>query len=93
VYKLIKFINNNPTKTYALAYHSEFGGQMLLALIVVFSLTLGFKLILLRNLLKLRALHPERREYYTQRIMVAKMLMMPTIILLSATLIFKYWKG
>lgn len=66
---------------------------MLIALIIIFSFTLGIKFIVLKHLIKLRDLYPERKSYYEQRIIVAKMLIMPTIVLLSSALIFKYWKG
>lgn len=60
-------------------------------LIIVFSFTLGIKFIVLRKLLLLRKQYPENAAYYNPRIMVAKMMIIPTAVLLTATLFFKYW--
>lgn len=66
---------------------------MITALIIIFSFTLGLKFVALRKLLILRAQYPDHKSYYEPRIMVAKMLIIPTVVLLSAALFFKYWNS
>ncbi|CAK0757641.1 hypothetical protein CCP3SC5AM1_230015 [Gammaproteobacteria bacterium] len=66
---------------------------MITALIIIFSFTLGVKIMVMKKLLVLRDLFPEKQMYYDSLIKLAKMFIIPTTVLLVGALIFKIWRN
>lgn len=66
---------------------------MVLTAIIIFSFLLGFKIIIIKKLGVLKQLYPERQDYYNKLLALAKMSIIPTILLVIGLVMFKIWRG